>query len=103
MTQEDLAGCIGTHQSAVSRLEDPTYGAHSLDSLVSIAKAFDCALSVKFVSYSQLAFDSEKLSTPEQFAAPYSLELKELDEQQEISKKGHSLAVVVKRPADHIR
>lgn len=83
MTQGELAAVLGTQQSAISRLEDPTYGAHSLDTLKSIAKCFDCALSVKFVAYSQLAFESEKLGEAEQYAAPYLLEMKELHEQQE--------------------
>ena len=78
LTQEDLAKAIGTQQSAISRLEDPTYGAHSLDTLVSIAKTFDCALSVKFVSYSQLACDSERLGEAEQYAVSY------VDESEEI-------------------
>jgi transcriptional regulator with XRE-family HTH domain len=76
MTQEDLAKAIGTQQSAISRLEDPTYGAHSLDTLMNIAKTFDCALAVKFVSYSQLAYDSERLGEAEQYAVSYDEESK---------------------------
>ena len=78
MTQTQLARLINTKQSAISRMEDPTYGAHSLDTLIEVAKAFDCALSVKFVSYSQLAYDSEKLAESDIFAAPFKLELEEL-------------------------
>lgn len=62
MTQTHLAKQLNTHQSAISRLEDPTYGNASLDTLVQIAHAFDCALSVKFVSFSELAAGSERLS-----------------------------------------
>jgi len=83
MTEEDLAVHLGIESSVISELEDPTCGGHSLETLVNIAKAFDCALSVKFISYSQLALDSEKLAETEQFAAPYSMELEELYGQQE--------------------
>lgn len=82
MTQRQLAQILGTKQSAISRLEDPTYGAHSLETLIGIAKAFDCALSVKLVAYSQLAYDSERLGEADQCATPYSLEMEEIDEQQ---------------------
>jgi transcriptional regulator with XRE-family HTH domain len=62
LTQADLADRLGTKQSAVSRMEDPDYGGHSVDTLVKLAHIFDCALSVRFVTYSQLAIDSEDLT-----------------------------------------
>lgn len=77
MSQVDLGTTIGTQQSGVSRLEDPEYGAHSLDTLKQVAKAFDCALLVKFVSYSDLARESENLSETDQYAAPFALELEQ--------------------------
>lgn len=73
-SQRYLAELIGTQQSAISRLEDPAYGAHSTETLVAVAKAFDCALLVKFISYSDLALESQKLSEIDQFAAPFSAE-----------------------------
>lgn len=75
MTQSDLATKIGSTPSGVSRLEDPEYGAHSLETLKQIAKAFDAALSVKFISYGELADDSARLSETDQYAVPYSLEI----------------------------
>lgn len=77
MSQSDLASALCTQQSAVSRLEDPEYGAHSLDTLKQVAKAFDCALLVKFISYSDLAKDSQNLSEIDQYAAPFALELEQ--------------------------
>lgn len=77
MSQIDLGTAIGTQQSGVSRLEDPEYGAHSLDTLKQVAKAFDCALLVKFVSYGDLARESENLSETDQYAAPFTLELEQ--------------------------
>lgn len=80
LSQKDLATALGTQQSAVSRIEDPEYGAHSLDTLIQIAKVFDCALMVKFAPYSTLAADSEHLSETDQYAVPYSLEAEKLDD-----------------------
>lgn len=74
LTQAELASRIGTKQSAVSRFEDPEYGSHSLDTLIEIAKAFDCALSVKFVSYGKLAEEAEQLSEENQIAVPYDID-----------------------------
>ncbi|WP_197507061.1 helix-turn-helix domain-containing protein [Mitsuaria sp. 7] len=74
LSQSQLAAAIGSRQSAISRVEDPEYGSHSLDTLISLAKAFDCALIVKFAPYSALAAESSSLSEEDQFAAPYSLE-----------------------------
>lgn len=80
LSQEDLAKFLGTQQSAVSRLEDPEYGAHSLDTLISIANVFDCALSVRFIPYSALARESEDLSPEALFAAPFSGEATKLEQ-----------------------
>lgn len=80
LSQEELARLLGTQQSAVSRLEDPEYGAHSLDTLISIANVFDCALSVRFIPYSALARESEDLSPEALFAAPFSDEATKLEQ-----------------------
>lgn len=74
LTQSQLAASIHTHQSAVSRMEDPEYGSHSLQQLVKVAHAFDCALIVKFVSYAVLARESECLSPDQLFAPSYTEE-----------------------------
>ena len=80
LTQKQLAEAVGTGQSAISRLEDPSYGAQSLDVLVKIAKHFDCALVVKFASYSELAYASERIDISQQIAIPYEEEMEEFDE-----------------------
>ncbi len=83
MSQSQLAKAIGTKQSAISRFEDPEYGAHSLETLKEIAKAFDCALSVKFISYGDLARESERLSETDQYAVPFTLELEQCDDHED--------------------
>jgi transcriptional regulator with XRE-family HTH domain len=77
MSQAQLAEKLGSWQSAVSRLEDPEYGAHSLETLLALAKIFDCALIVKFAGYSALASESESLAEAHQFAPSYSQEIGE--------------------------
>lgn len=75
LTQAQLATLIGTKQSSVSRMEDPLYGSHSIPLLMKIANAFDCALLVKLVSYSELAVESQKLSEVHQYALPFEMEM----------------------------
>lgn len=77
LSQSTLARLIGSQQSAISRAEDPSYGRHSLDTLVKVAHAFDCALQVKFVPYSKLARDSVDLSPATLYAPSYSEEMSE--------------------------
>ena len=62
LDQEQLARIIGTKQSAISRMGDPNYGRHSIKSIVKIAHAFKCAVSIKLISYSELAEDSKRFS-----------------------------------------
>lgn len=80
LTLEDLANVTGIDQSVISQAEDPCCGLQDLNFLVKVAHAFDCALSVKFVSYSQLAFDSERLGEAEQYACSYEDEMKDYHE-----------------------
>jgi len=77
LTQNELAKVLNTRQSAISRLEDPEHGAYNLKTLIEIAKAFDCALSIKFIPYSRLACESYNLSEDDQFAPSYSAETQE--------------------------
>lgn len=55
MSQTQLAKAIGSRQSAISRMEDPTYGKYSLPTLAKIAHAFDCALQLRLTSFSKFA------------------------------------------------
>ncbi|RZI59493.1 MAG: XRE family transcriptional regulator [Rubrivivax sp.] len=77
LSQKRLAETLGTQQSAVSRLEDPDYGAHSLDTLKELARAFDCALLLKLVPYSVLASEREHLSPDDLYAPPFTAEVPE--------------------------
>jgi transcriptional regulator with XRE-family HTH domain len=54
-TQTDLAKEVGMAQSRISLLEDPSYEKFSLTTLKRLASAFDVALIVRFVPFSELA------------------------------------------------
>ena len=50
LTQEELAGMVGTGQSAIARLEDADYDGHSLTMLQRIAEALNCHIQLSIVS-----------------------------------------------------
>jgi ribosome-binding protein aMBF1 (putative translation factor) len=50
LTQKQLAGLVGTQQSAIARLEDADYDGHSLSMLERIASALNQRLDVRFIS-----------------------------------------------------
>lgn len=58
LTQAALAKMMGTTQAAVSRLEDPSYGRISLQTLFDLACAFDTGLQVRFMSTVQMLRDT---------------------------------------------
>lgn len=49
-SQAELAKRMGTTQTAVSRLEDPSYGRLSVKTLLDLSRVFDTGLRVQFVS-----------------------------------------------------
>src|SRR6267154_1803106 len=61
-SQPKLGERAGKTQSVISRIEDPNYGNFTIRTLLDLAAAFDVALLVKFVSYSQLLFELKDLS-----------------------------------------
>jgi transcriptional regulator with XRE-family HTH domain len=53
-SQQSLAEKIGSNQNAVYRAENPNYGKQTITTLKKIAAAFDVALVVRFVPFSEL-------------------------------------------------
>lgn len=77
MSQRKLAAIVDTRQSAISRMEDPDYGSHSIPKLLKVAHAFDCALLIKLVPFSTLALEAEHLSEHDLYAKSYAEEMQE--------------------------
>lgn len=67
LTQAELAGAMGTRQSVIARLEDPSYGKFTIKTLEKIANFFDVALLVRFVPFREL-FRYIDHSSPEELA-----------------------------------
>jgi transcriptional regulator with XRE-family HTH domain len=53
-TQKDLGNHVEMAQETISRIEDPNYGKLTLKTLKRLASAFDVALMVRFVPFSEL-------------------------------------------------
>jgi transcriptional regulator with XRE-family HTH domain len=54
LSQQEVAAMVGTTQNAISRLESSRYGKPTITTLKKFAEAFDVALVVRFVPFSQL-------------------------------------------------
>jgi transcriptional regulator with XRE-family HTH domain len=78
-TQTQLAERAGMRQSRISALEDPNYENYEVRTLRRIASALDVALTVRFISFSELARWSAELS--EQNLAVSKFEEDELNKQ----------------------
>jgi transcriptional regulator with XRE-family HTH domain len=68
-TQDEFAQRAGMAQSRVPDLERPTGKLPKLETLCRIASAYDVAVEVRFVPFSELVDDSEGFS-PDEFAVP---------------------------------
>ena len=67
-TQALLAKKLGTTQTVVSRMEDPSYAKYSIRSLLEIGHVFDVALHVKYKAFSDFLHHTWDAS-PEKFQA----------------------------------
>lgn len=75
LSQKGLAQLMGTRQSAISRLEDSEVANPTIETLLKVAEAFDCALIVRFAPYSELWSQVGDLSSERLYAAPFSSEV----------------------------
>jgi transcriptional regulator with XRE-family HTH domain len=60
--QSALAERLSKHQETISQWENPDYGRYSISTLKELASAFDVALLVKFIPFSELVEDMVHLS-----------------------------------------
>ena len=61
LTQQELADKIGTHPSAISRIEDADYDGHSMSTLQKVADALDMLLLVDFAPKHPRGRDSKEM------------------------------------------
>ncbi|HAK94523.1 MAG TPA: transcriptional regulator [Planctomycetes bacterium] len=54
LTQAELAGLIGSSQSAISRIEDADYAGHSVETLRKIANALDLPFTISIGNHRAL-------------------------------------------------
>jgi transcriptional regulator with XRE-family HTH domain len=67
-TQQQLAKRLGTSQTVVSRLEDPSYGKFSVQTLLNVGSAFDVAVLVRYMPFSEFMLHTWDTS-PSRFEA----------------------------------
>lgn len=83
-TQSELAEKLGLKtQSAVARMEDPSYGRLSVATLLKLSSIFDVALSVRFVSFSKFLLEREDVSPAALSAESFDVEAPKLLEAME--------------------
>jgi len=84
-SQQDLARKIGaSSNSLIARLEDPSYGKHTLTTLQNLASALDVALLVKFTSFGRLLAEVEDVSPRTLGAESFEVEYPKLLETMDI-------------------
>jgi transcriptional regulator with XRE-family HTH domain len=74
-SQKQLGEAVGKPQNVVSRLEDPSYGKVTLQTLLDFAAAFDVALIVRFGTFGELAAQIEDMSASAMAVPPFNEEL----------------------------
>ena len=72
MSQSEFGKLIDKPQSVVSRLEDPSYGKMTINSLLDIAAKVDRALVVQFVDWKQFLKITEEDSEAASAPSPYN-------------------------------
>lgn len=71
-SQKELADRIGTKQSVISRIEGREYSRWSIETLKRLARAFDLALCVKFISFGDALNEIDGFQTDHQIRPSFS-------------------------------
>lgn len=74
-SQTQLGDAVGKPQNVVSRLEDPSYGKVTLQTLLDFAAAFDVALIVRFGTFGELAAQIADMSAAAMTVPSFDTEL----------------------------
>lgn len=70
-TQTQLGKTLATQQSAISKLENANYSSWNVKTLRRLARAFDVALQVRFVTFGEALADIEQFSTAALSKVPF--------------------------------
>lgn len=84
-TQGDLGRAAGKPQNVISRIEDPDYGKHTVQTLLDVAAGLDVALLIKFVPFSRFLVEYEDVTEA-------SLEAASFEEERSAQEKRHGLS-----------
>lgn len=74
-SQGELSKRLGKPQSVLSRLEDPTYGKVTIQTLLELASVFDVALQVRFVPFSTFLQQTRDVSSESMMALSFDEEM----------------------------
>lgn len=85
LSQPQLAQLTGNTQSAISRIEDPTYGRLTLRTLLKLGVAFDVALYVGYVPFTKLISEIADVSPSALAVANYMEEKQAMQEASALS------------------
>jgi len=96
-TQKQLGERAGMAQTWVSKLEDPNYGQLTIATLLKLASAFDVALSIDFITFSQILHEAVSLS-PESFQVPSLENDQEFHQKEAASSRPPTTAAVTNEP-----
>jgi transcriptional regulator with XRE-family HTH domain len=78
-SQGELSKFLGKPQSVVSRLEDPSYGKVTVQTLLEVASVFDVALQVRFVPFSTFLQQTRDVSSESMKALSFDAEMESRD------------------------
>lgn len=97
-TQAELAEKLGLkRQSAVARMEDPSYGRLSVATLLKLSSIFDVALSVRFINYGKFLIEREDVSPTALSAESFDVEAPKILEDME--RVDHYVTMKITSPA----
>lgn len=85
-TQPQLAEAAGMSQPRISEIERPGERRLNLDTLLRLASAFDVALQVRFVPFSELIDDDESLDAGDFYVASFDEDIEILGRREEAMK-----------------
>jgi transcriptional regulator with XRE-family HTH domain len=82
-SQEELAALVGMPQTAISRLESPSYGKPTITTLKRLARVYDVGLDVRFVPFSLLIDRMSKTPRTDMGLTSDSVDVPGFDEEEE--------------------